>query len=325
MSLNVQIPDTFSGPLDLLLHLIRRDEMDIHDIPIAQLTSAYMEEIEKLELVDVDEASEFLDLASRLAEIKSRMLLPEEERDDAGEDIDDPDPRAGLVRALLEYRRFKEAAELLRGLAEEQARRYPRIAPPPALDIAEEPVERLDSSDLFEAFQALLFRLVPADGADAVHYQRKFPPVTVRIKQIENVLASAGKTRFSLLLSGKPTREEMVGFFIAMLELIRRGKVAARQGGPYGDIVIEARTPGVGESVEGGRAGGRAARRRVARGRGAGKAGAAFPRAVVYRPPPSVQARRPPPAFPSGGRYGFNATPVGTSPPPVFFSPCRAR
>ena len=114
MSLNVTIPDTFNGPLDLLLHLIRRDEMDIYDIPIARLAASYLEEMRKLAIVDVDEAAEFLDLASRLLEIKSRMLMPPEERlDEEGEEEEDFDPRSGLVEALLEYRRFKDAARML--------------------------------------------------------------------------------------------------------------------------------------------------------------------------------------------------------------------
>ncbi|MCC8107531.1 MAG: segregation/condensation protein A, partial [Planctomycetes bacterium] len=130
MSLNVTIPDTFNGPLGLLHSLILRDEIDIYDIPIARLTNSYLEEIKKLDIINVDEGAEFLDLASRLLEIKLRMLVPPEEGEleDAEED-DDFDPRGSLVEALLEYRRFKDAARLLGELAEEQARRFPRVAP----------------------------------------------------------------------------------------------------------------------------------------------------------------------------------------------------
>jgi segregation and condensation protein A len=331
MSLDVQIPDTFSGPMDLLLHLIRRDEMDIYDIPIAKLTAGYLEELSRLDLVDVDEAAEFLDIASRLAEIKSRMLLPEEEREDPEEESEDLDPRAGLVKALLEYKRFKEAAELLRGLADEQARRYPRIAPPPAADLAEEPGEEMDGSDLFAAFQALLYRLAPPGGADQVSYDAG-ESITVRIAQIENVLAATGTTRFSLLLSGEPKRQEMAGFFIAMLELIRRGRLVARQGDPYGDIILEARTLAPEDlSRDGVRApaprGGAAERRYGAPGRSR-----PFPAAAAFRPPPAVvrdvsisRTARP---FPAAGVYGFDAR-MGKAPPavaaPVFFTPRFAR
>ncbi len=236
MSLTVTIPDTFNGPLDLLLHLIRRDEMDIHDIPIARLTQAYLEEIRSRDLINMDEAAEFLDLASRLIDIKSRMLLPPEEQGDAEEE-EEADPRSGLVEALLEYRRFKDASRLLNELAEEQARRYPRISPPLSFRIAAEEEEPKGAEDLFSAFQELFLRLAPNEDSNVITYTEV--PTTVRIEQIETVLRDVGKTRFSLLLSGKPNRREMVGFFIALLEMIRQGKVIARQAENFSDIILE--------------------------------------------------------------------------------------
>lgn len=242
MSLNVTIPETFSGPLDLLLHLIRRDEMDIHDIPIAQLTSAYLEEMNKLDLVDVDEAAEFLDLASRLLEIKSRMLLPPEEVAEEEENDDEAfDPRSDLVEALLEYRRFKEAARLLGEMAEEHGRRYPRVAPRMEIGFVAEETEPADVMDLFAAFQTMLLKIVPAGESTEITYTEV--PTSVRIDQIETVLISAGKTRFSLILSERPTRREMVGFFIAILEMVRQGRLIARQSVAFSDIILEKREP----------------------------------------------------------------------------------
>lgn len=243
MSLNVTIPDTFNGPLDLLLHLIRRDEMDIYDIPIAKLAASYLEEIEKMEFVNVDEGAEFLDLASRLLEIKSRMLIPPEERLEEGEDEeDDFDPRTGLVEALLEYRRFKDAARLLGDMAEEQARRYPRQAPRMDFRFVEQAAEEANSLDLLAAFQSMLDRMLPeADAPDVIASQEI--SISTRIEQIEIVLEEIEKTRFSLLLSGKPNRREMVGFFIAVLELIRRGHLIARQTADFSDIILERRQP----------------------------------------------------------------------------------
>ncbi|MCC8189548.1 MAG: segregation/condensation protein A, partial [Planctomycetes bacterium] len=238
MSLTVTIPNTFNGPLDLLLHLIRRDEMDIYDIPIARLTATYLEEMAKLDLVDVDEGAEFLDLASRLLEIKSRMLIPPEEREDeSAEEEEDFDPRSGLVEALLEYRRFKDAARLLGEMAEEQARRFPRIAPRLALQPPDGEDDAADCMDLFTAFQALLVRMMPTEDSTVITYTEV--PTSVRIEQIQAVLADVGTTRFSLLLSGSPDRREMVGFFIALLELIRQGRVTARQTDNFADIVLE--------------------------------------------------------------------------------------
>ncbi len=246
MSLAISIPDTFNGPLDLLLHLIRRDEMDIHDIPVDRLARSYLEEIEKRELVNVDEGAEFLDLASRLLEIKSRMLLPPEERSEEGEEEEEegPDPRAGLVAALLEYRRFKDAAKLLEDMAAEQARRYPRVAPrmefaPPAAGVGED--ASAGANDLMRAFQGLLDRMLSAisDGPDVIAYTEV--SIATRAAQIVENLAAVETTRFSRLLSDKPTKGEMVGLFIAMLELIRQGRIIARQADNFSDIVIERR------------------------------------------------------------------------------------
>lgn len=241
MSLNVTIPDTFNGPLDLLLHLIRRDEMDIYDIPIARLTASFLEEMEKLEFVNVDEGAEFLDLASRLLEIKSRMLIPPEERAEEGEDEEeDFDPRTGLVEALLEYRRFKDAARLLGEMAEEQARRYPRQAPRLEFRFVPDVSGDADCLALLNAFQSMLDRMMPsAESADVISSTEV--SISTRIEQIAAVLDEIGRTRFSLLLSGTPNRREMVGFFIAILELVRRGRVVARQSEDFSDIILERR------------------------------------------------------------------------------------
>lgn len=242
MSLNVTIPDTFNGPLDLLLHLIRRDEMDIYDIPIARLAASYQEEIQKLEIINFDEGIEFLDLASTLVEIKTRMLLPPEERQDGDDDEDDAfDPRSGLVEALLEYRRFKDAARLLGEMADEQTRRFPRVAPPLDVQFSDSAEETADSLDLLSAFQGMLLRIVPREESNVIHYSEV--PTSVRIEQISTVLREIGRTRFSLLLSGNPDRQEMVGFFIAMLEMIRQGRLIARQADNFTDIILEPREP----------------------------------------------------------------------------------
>lgn len=243
MSLNVTIPDTFNGPLDLLLHLIRRDEMDIYDIPIARLAASYLEEIEKLEFVNVDEGAEFLDLASRLLEIKSRMLIPPEDRLEEGEEEeDDFDPRTGLVEALLEYRRFKDAARLLGEMAEEQARRFPRNAPRMEFRFVGENGETADCMDLLSAFQSMLEQMIPEPDAPDVIASQEIS-ISTRIEQIQTVLLDIEKTRFSLLLSSRPDRGEMVGFFIAVLELIRRGLLIARQSSDFSDIILERRQP----------------------------------------------------------------------------------
>lgn len=256
MSLNVTIPDTFNGPLDLLLHLIRRDEMDIYDIPVSRLTNSYLAELEKPGVINVDEGAEFLDLASRLLEIKSRMLVPADEPEESGEEEeDDFDPRSGLVEALLEYRRFKDAAKLLGDMAEEQSRRYPRVSPRMEFDLSPERAAA-GSDDLMRAFRNLLDRMlsVISDHPDVITYTEV--SIATRAEQIVENLGAVGKTRFSRLLSDKPSKSEMVGLFIAMLELVRLGKIVARQSGNFSDIVIERReAPAVPPERGGGRGG----------------------------------------------------------------------
>ncbi len=269
MSLNVAIPDTFSGPLGLLHSLIIRDEIDIYDIPIAKLTASYCEEIARMEVINIDEGAEFLDLASRLKDIKLRMLLPPEDLpEDDGDGDDGFDPRASLVEALLEYRRFKDAARLLGELAEEQARRFPRVAPRMQFRIIEaESGEDRDSLGLLLAMQSMLERLSAPEVIESHEI-----PIATRIEQIREVLLKRGVTRFSLLLSSTPNRKEMVAFFVAMLELIRRGELAARQTESFSDIILEKREP----RLEAGGVGRRVRRLRF-------RAASGFPVAVSFR------------------------------------------
>lgn len=238
----VQVEDTFRGPMDLLLHLVKRDEIDIHDIPISKLTRSYVAEMEKIQDdLDVDTASEFMAMASMLIEIKGRMLLPAPEEDELEED-DEFDPRAGLVKALLEYKRFKEAAAALGERAEEHAMRFGRIAPRPDFADADDgEVDDVSPNDLLVAFQNMLEVMLQPQEADQIVYDEV--PTEVRVRQILDTVAEIEHTTFSKLLSSKPTRGEMVGFFIALLELIRQRKIIARQSARFTDIIIEARPP----------------------------------------------------------------------------------
>lgn len=234
----VSVENTFHGPLDLLLYLVRRDEIDIHDIPVSHLTSEYMAEIDRMKELDVELASDFLAVASMLLEIKSRMLLPPIETE-AAEEEEDPlvDPRTGLVQALLEYKRFKEAAAALGMLAEEHAKRFARIAPIPEFDPEEgdsEGIETGSSLDLLVAFQ----KMVRALSASAQEIVNDEIPTEVRVEMIERRLARDKQFTFSSLLSAAPTKGEMVGYFIAILELIRLRKLWAEQSADFSEIHI---------------------------------------------------------------------------------------
>ena len=290
MSSKVSIPDTFNGPMGLLYSLIIRDEIDIFDIPIARVTAAYCEEIAKMEHVNIDEEGEFLLLASRLKDIKLRMLFPPEERIDEDEEDEDYDPRPSLVEALLEYRRFKDAARMLGDMAEEQSRRYPRVAPRMEFRLAGDMAPESDSHGLLRALQNMINRLAREESGEERQERKQTEiPIARRIEQVESVLSAKGEARFSHLLSDKPDRGEMVGFFMALLELMRRGVIHARQTEDFSDIVIEPRQAEADKPVAF-----RIARRRAA---------VSFPAAVPCRKR-AVRANRPPPSFPvcvSGG------------------------
>ncbi len=143
--------DVYAGPLDLLLYLIRRDELDIQDIPIARITTQYVQYVQMLQQIDPDAAGQFLVLAATLMEIKSRMLLPTPPEEVVEEDT--LDPRADLVRQLLEYKRFKDAAGDLQNLADEFGRRFPRAPIIPDKDSMD--LEDAEVWDLMAAFNKL--------------------------------------------------------------------------------------------------------------------------------------------------------------------------
>lgn len=223
--------------MGLLHELVLRNEIDVYDIPIGRLATEYLEAIGSMEFINVDEEVEFLNLASRLHEIKMRMLLPPEERPEGEEDDEeDFDPRSGLVEALLEYRRFKDAAKMLTEMADEQSSRYPRVAPRMEFRFVPETGDSVDCLDLFTAFQGLLDRM---SAPDEIPYYEK--PISARVEQIRMVLTHRDSIRFSFLLSDTPDVGEMVGLFIAMLELIRQGHLYARQSGDFSDIILERR------------------------------------------------------------------------------------
>ena len=146
--------DVYNGPLDLLLYLIRREEIEIYDIPIARITQQYLQYVELLRQLDPEIVSEFLILASTLMEVKSRMLLPKPPADEDDEEM--VDPRLELVRQLLEYKKFKDAARHLDDAVHEQAKRFARSPVMPAREPDEVDLEALDIWDLFDAFNRML-------------------------------------------------------------------------------------------------------------------------------------------------------------------------
>ncbi|MBW7988413.1 MAG: chromosome segregation protein ScpA [Planctomycetes bacterium] len=223
--------DIFAGPLDLLLYLIRKEEVDIYDISIAKITNQYIQYIEILKSLDIDLAGDFLVMAATLMQIKSAMLLPKVESESGllGED-DLDDPRAELIRQLLEYKKFKDAANLLNAAADEQQERFPRpgtiveqLKPTaePEVDI-----EQVSIWDLLEAFDSVC----KATGTigDISHITDDTP---IDLYQIEILhrLQTEGSLTFGRVFEARNNRLALVGLFLALLELIREKLVWVEQ------------------------------------------------------------------------------------------------
>ena len=226
--------DVYNGPLDLLLFLIRREEVDIYDISISRVTEQYLAYVDVLNALDPESASEFLVLAATLMEIKSRTLLP---RPPAVEDDGEiPDPRVELVRQLLAYKTFKDAAYSLEAASDEQAQRHVRKPAFPAPLEDEIDLENIEIWNLFEAFQRLLEQ---TGKAGAVHEVRTDDtPVALHAADIADSLERAGGTQpFEEIFAGR-SRAEMIGLFLALLELIRERRVRVSQDRPFDTILI---------------------------------------------------------------------------------------
>lgn len=226
--------DAYNGPLDLLLFLIRRDEVDIYDIPIARVTEQYIEYVEVLRELDPEAIGEFLVLAATLMEIKSRMLLPTPPPEEVEEDLSDP--RLELVRQLLEYKRFKDAARSLEQSAAERALRHPRHPVLPPRDPDDIEIDNLEIWDLFDAFNRLLEQTGRRQAVHEVGVDDT--PIALHADDIVDALEHAGGVRrFTELFEGRP-RAEMIGLFLALLELIKRRRVRASQDKPSEPILL---------------------------------------------------------------------------------------
>ena len=226
--------DIYHGPLDLLLFLIKRDEIDIYDIPISRILKQYLEYFELLKAIDPEIVSEFLVLAATLMEIKSRTLLPTPPPDQHEEEI--VDPRMELVRQLLEYKRFKDAAHSLEDSALERSMRFERKPTLPEAAPDEISLENVDIWDLFDAFNRLLAQTGKTGGVHQVGVDDT--PITLHAADIvDSIERSGGTQHFAEIFTGR-TRPEMIGLFLALLELIRQRRIRVIQDRPFGPILI---------------------------------------------------------------------------------------
>lgn len=224
--------DIFEGPLDLLLYLIRKNEIDIYDIPIARITRQYLEYIDVLRSLNLDLAGEYLVLAATLLHIKSRLLLPVEEDPETG---DEEDPRAELVRQLLEYQAFKEAALQLDSRPVLERDVFTRSGSAVAPDQLEEPeiFAEMDVFDLVKAFQQILGRM---DRAEPMEIDVERMSLTDRINEIMDRLTEHKNLTFADLVGERVDRRWILYTFLALLELMKLRMIRAYQGESYGTI-----------------------------------------------------------------------------------------
>jgi len=228
--------EAFEGPLDMLLYLIRRQNLDILDIPIAEITRQYMRYIELMQVLQLELAGEYLLMAATLAEVKSRMLLPRPTGDDAGEEAD---PRAELVRRLQEYERFKRAAESL-----DQIPRLDRNTWVASAELVERKVVRIPPQvtlqEMLLAFQDVLAR---SDMFAHHHVQREPLSVRQRMTDVMSVLASKEFVEFVHLFRAEEGRRGVTVTFVAILELMREGLIEIVQSEPYAPLHIRSGNP----------------------------------------------------------------------------------
>ena len=228
--------DLFHGPLDLLLYLVRKHELDVIEIPIAQVTNQYLEYLDVLAEIDVDAVGDFLDVASLLIEIKSRMVLPGDE--ELEQELEDP--RHELVRRLLEYKGYRDAASMLDQRSREWRDRYPRLAndlPARPIEPHEQPIQHVELWDLVSAFGRVLKQRSRTRGTENIRYDDT--PIHVFMRRIDLQLRRDGRARFSAFFDGEIHRSTLVGMFLAVLQLMRYGHARATQSEPFEEIWIE--------------------------------------------------------------------------------------
>ena len=232
--------DVFEGPLDLLLYLIRREELDIYDIPIEHITAEYMKFLDEARELDLDIAGEFIVMAATLMVIKSRMLLPVDRRN-ANEDTPEEwvDPRLDLVRQLIEYKKFKDAAARLETMEAIQASRYdygggrPKFEKTAADALAT--IANLDLYDLLTAFRDVLARAseLPREELKGMRFS-----VPDKMDYVLERTRSEDQVSFTALFAPDAPKGEIIVTFLAILELLRQHRIAVYQNAAFHEITI---------------------------------------------------------------------------------------
>lgn len=239
----------YSGPMDLLLYLVRRNELDPLRLPIAKITAQFLEFLQVLEFLDLDLIGDFVVLASTLVEIKSRLVLPRTEDEEVADD--QPlanDPRSELIQQLLEYKRYKDAASALDQRAAEWQERYPRLhddRPNVGRDHSADPIKEVELWDLVSALSRVLHKQI-IEQTSSIRYDDT--PISAYVERIKDRILAIGRVAFSDFFEGQHIRSKIIGLFLAILELLRHHGYRADQPLDYGEIyLLPPAEPAVGE------------------------------------------------------------------------------
>jgi segregation and condensation protein A len=237
--------EIFRGPLDLLLYLVRKHEVEIVELPIAPITEQFLEYLAILKQIDVNAVGDFLEMASTLIEIKSRMVLPR------GGEVEDElsDPRQELVRRLLEYKKFKDAASMLEERGRQWQERFPRLVndlPPRERKLGEEEIQEVELWDLVSALGRIMRNVETAAPSSIVYDET---PIHVYMDQIQKQLAERGRMAFSDLFAPGIHKSAVIGIFLAVLELVRHHQVLAEQSQLFSQLWL-VRGPETGAAID---------------------------------------------------------------------------
>jgi segregation and condensation protein A len=229
--------DVFEGPLDLLLYLVKKEEVDIYEVNLTKIATQFVSYIELMRQLDLDVAGEFLVMASTLMYIKSRELLPMDQQAQAEGDEEEEDPRWELVRQLVEYKKFKDAAGLLQEREAEQENVFPRVPGIPGFEATAAPSRPAVSLfDLINAVSNILKRFQRNENASDI-FEDKWT-VSEKIDLLRRIMAGQPALKFSELFQQTTSRAEVVVTFLALLELIRLGQIVVVQPTPFSEIEI---------------------------------------------------------------------------------------
>ena len=231
--------DIFQGPLDLLLHLIEKNEIDIYNIPIALITEKYLDYLQTIQMLNLELAGEFLVMAATLMQVKAKMLLPQVQTESEEENENEEDPRLELAQKLIEYKKIKEASVLLQDLENQQFKFYTRMGGEFAdqkITPEVDPLKNLSIWDLLEAFKELLesAEIKPIDAIPKAEASIK-----QRMTEIMDLLEVGESVFFKTIFGEVKTRRGIITCFLAILELIRLHKINVFQEAIFGEIKLE--------------------------------------------------------------------------------------